>query len=523
MTPAPVVSVSAVPSEPRDLAPRTFRNSAVGRLFERLTVTGASGTAVSAAHKAKSVSSQAKPSVPVRMGVESVASKRSCPPPGSGKGSRSENSDKIFLSEAGVGGESQVVEDGCLLRVHESRSAGSTFVTSVVVQNPAALVAINHRKVSSVVPDPLSAFFFNNHSSGDSKFHSDFLDNPRDRDSLPQTFAAFVETNHRTVLSGVPDAISDVFFDNHRFGDSPSCSGPVQVSDSTCRVVHQPCFTTSSPKVLSPNVNPRKGPAEFHSIFHDSSRLEAANRGFVSVRDLVRTSSVLVSDSACCVSHQSNFFTSSPTKIIPNVNPRKGPTVFRDASLATFRLEAANSGLVNDFSLVGTSPVQVLVSASCVAHQPNSIIPCLTEIIPNVNPRKGPTGFRDASLVTFRLEATNSGLVNDCRLVGTSPVQGLVSTSCVTHQPNSITACLTEIIPNVDPAESCNGLRGALRLKAARRGPVNALDSNRPNVAISSFPGLSAVVNPSTSRLVSTAVSIYEPLDSGLDFKHGSD
>ena len=121
------------------------------------------------------------------------------------------------------------------------------------------------------------------------------------------------------------------------------------------------------------------------------------------------------------------------------------------------------------------------------------------------------------------MEATDSGLVNDCRLVGTSPVQVLVSTSCVAHQPNSITTSLTEIFPDVDPAESRNSLRGALRLKAAKRGPVNAHDSNRPNVVIPNFPGISAVVNPSTSRLVSTAVSFYEPLDSGLDFKHGSD
>ena len=159
------------------------------------------------------------------MGVESVASKRSCPPPESGNGSWSENSDKNSHSETGVGCESQVVEDGCLSRVHESRSAGLSIVSSVLVPKPAALVATVRSVVASAAPDPQTVFLFNNHILGDSRFHGAPLDNPSDRDSLPPKSFAFVAIIRRDVGSlVVPDLLSEVFLNNHKLGDSPSCN-----------------------------------------------------------------------------------------------------------------------------------------------------------------------------------------------------------------------------------------------------------------------------------------------------------
>ena len=66
-------------------------------------------------------------------------------------------------------------------------------------------------------------------------------------------------------------------------------------------------------------------------------------------------------------------------------------------------------------------------------------------------------------------------------------------------------------------------MHDTLRLKAVKHGLVNTFDSNWSNLAMSGISGVFADVNPRTGRQVSTAASNYEPLDSGLDFKHGSD
>ena len=66
----------------------------------------------------------------------------------------------------------------------------------------------------------------------------------------PSVPAGFFDLNLCDVESSVPDTRSGLFSNNHNLGDSTVRCGvfhPVQVFDSTSRVVHQSRFISSSP------------------------------------------------------------------------------------------------------------------------------------------------------------------------------------------------------------------------------------------------------------------------------------
>ena len=175
LTPAPVVSAG--------LVLRSFRSSAVGRLFERLSSSVEHGSGVSAETRTKSVSGQSLPRSPKMVGGESSVGKPGCPPPELGNGSRSENTDKKSSSRLGVGGGGLSVEDGCLPLVHKSllmyrqptRRPGLFLGPTETLLDPLTFDAVLHTHsvdpstpAGSVVPDTRSAFFSNNHILGDS-------------------------------------------------------------------------------------------------------------------------------------------------------------------------------------------------------------------------------------------------------------------------------------------------------------------------------------------------------------------
>ena len=92
---------------------------------------------MSTATKAKSVSGQTKLTLPEMLGVESVVSKSSCPPPELGNGSRSESTDEKMPSDSDFGGESVSVEGGCPSHVYESQLRACLLFDPGVAHAPA--------------------------------------------------------------------------------------------------------------------------------------------------------------------------------------------------------------------------------------------------------------------------------------------------------------------------------------------------------------------------------------------------
>ena len=247
-----VVSVPALSSKPRVLGPRTFRSSAIGRLFERRSSGVVHGSGVSTEAGTKSVSGHAMPKVLEMIGGELVVSKPSCTPPAElGSGSRSESTNRAS-SKSGAGSGGISVDDGCPPLVHKSRlmyrvpqkaaapamsnlklgaspSCNNAFDNLrdrvLLPPKPAAFVAINHWAALMVVPDPSAVL--NNHMLGDLPTCSIFFDNPCDRVFSPPIPAAFGAVNPRLPSLVAPDPGPVVVLDNHTLGDSPSlCALP---------------------------------------------------------------------------------------------------------------------------------------------------------------------------------------------------------------------------------------------------------------------------------------------------------